>query len=401
MFSKHIILAALVLSFVAVVAAETFFYEPFHAGWEKRWVKSKAKDNYGEWKYTAGEWYGDAEEDKGIQTSQDARHYSISAKFDKPATSRGEKPLVLQFSTKHPQNIDCGGAYIKFLPTGANQEDFKDDTEYRIMFGPDVCGSATRRVHFIFNYKGKNLLWKKTLPCETDQLTHIYTAIINPDASYEVQIDGVKKESGNLYDDWDFLAPKEIPDPQAKKPADWVDEKEIVDPEDKKPEDWDQPKYIPDPQAKKPEDWSDEEDGTWEAPQIPNPDYKGEWKPRMIPNPAYKGEWSAPLIPNPDYVFDENVAKYDDIDYAGIEIWQVKAGTIFDNILVTDDIDVAREQAQKVVERAKKEKEAFDKIEAAKRQKEEEERKKREEEEARKKTEEAPAEEKKAEHDEL
>ncbi|KAL9650602.1 hypothetical protein ABK040_006403 [Willaertia magna] len=401
--SKTVILAALFACFAAIVSAETFFYEPFHAGWESRWVQSKAKTDYGVFKWTAGDWYGDAEEDKGLQTSQDARHYSISARFDKPATSRQDKPLVIQFSTKHPQNIDCGGAYLKFLPTGANQENFKDDTEYRIMFGPDICGSATRRVHFIFNYKGKNLLWKKTLPCEVDQLTHVYTAIVNPDATYEVQIDGVKKESGNLYDDWDFLPPKQIPDPEAKKPADWVDEKEIVDPEDKKPEDWDVPKYIADENAKKPEDWNDEEDGEWEAPKVPNPEYKGEWKAKMIPNPAYKGEWSAPLIDNPEYAHDESVGKYDDIEYAGIEIWQVKAGTIFDNILVTNDVEEAKAKAQEIVERAKGEKEMFDKIESEKRQKEEEERKKREEEEKAKQAETKPAEteEAKSEHDEL
>ena len=29
------------------------------------------------------------------------------------------------------------------------------------------------------------------------------------------------------------------------------------------------------------EDWDDEDDGEWEAPTIPNPEYKGEWKPKM------------------------------------------------------------------------------------------------------------------------
>ena len=41
------------------------------------------------------------------------------------------------------------------------------------------------------------------------------------------------------------------------------------------PADWDStPKEIPDPDAKKPEDWDDEADGEWEAPKIPNPEYK-------------------------------------------------------------------------------------------------------------------------------
>jgi calreticulin len=29
------------------------------------------------------------------------------------------------------------------------------------------------------------------------------------------------------------------------------------------------------------EDWDDEDDGEWEAPTIPNPEYKGEWKAKM------------------------------------------------------------------------------------------------------------------------
>ena len=85
------------------------------------------------------------------------------------------------------------------------------------MFGPDICGSATRKVHVIFNYKGKNHLIKKEIPCETDQLTHVYTLIVHPDQTYEVRIDGKTKQSGNLIDDWDFLPPRKIKDPNVSK----------------------------------------------------------------------------------------------------------------------------------------------------------------------------------------
>ena len=37
-----------------------------------------------------------------------------------------------------------------------------------------------------------------------------------------------------------------------------------------------------------PEDWDVEDDGAWEAPQIPNPKFQGEWKAKRISNPAYK-----------------------------------------------------------------------------------------------------------------
>lgn len=95
----------------------------------------------GTWKWTAGQWYAD-EDNKGIQTSPDARFHGFSAKMDKTLDNEG-KTLVLQYSTKYEQEIDCGGAYIKLLPDGLDQDKFGGDSEYSIMFGPDVCGSGT------------------------------------------------------------------------------------------------------------------------------------------------------------------------------------------------------------------------------------------------------------------
>jgi calreticulin len=214
------------------------------------------------------------------------------------------------------------------------------------MFGPDICG-ATKRTHLIFNYKGTNLLKKVDIRTESDELTHLYTLIVRPDQTYEVLIDNKSAASGNLLEDWDFLPPKEIPDPNVSKPADWVDDATIADPEDKKPADWDTvPEFIADPDAVKPDNWDDEEDGEWEAPTIPNPDYKGEWQPRMIQNPAYKGEWVHPKITNPEYTHDDNAYAFDDFGYVGIDIWQVKSGSIFDNIFIGDNVAEAKEHAE-------------------------------------------------------
>lgn len=73
-------------------------------------------------------------------------------------------------------------------------------------------------------------------PWQDDEYSHLYTLIVNPDNTYEVKIDNKKVESGNLEDDWDFLPPKKIKDPEAKKPDDWDDREKIPDPDDKKPE---------------------------------------------------------------------------------------------------------------------------------------------------------------------
>ena len=51
-----------------------------------------------------------------------------------------------------------------------------------------------------------------------------------------MKIDNKEAQSGKLEDDWDFLPPKMINDPDAKKPDDWVDNPKMDDPEDTKPE---------------------------------------------------------------------------------------------------------------------------------------------------------------------
>jgi calreticulin len=370
------------LGFVALSAAKVYFKEDFEdADWENRWVVSKNKGaEGGKWGWTAGKFYNDAEKDKGIQTTEDARFYQISAEF--PEFSNKGKDLVVQYRIKHEQNIDCGGGYLKLLPKGVDRENFNGDDAYNIMFGPDICGSGTKKTHLIFSYKGKNHLVKNEIRCEADEHSHLYTLILHPDNTYEVRIDNKEARKGSLKEDFDILAPKEIPDPDAKKPADWVDDAEIADPEEKKPEGYDDiPAEIPDPDAKKPDDWDDELDGEWEPPLIDNPKYQGPWSPKKIPNPAYKGAWVHPQVANPDYVDDENLYAYDSFGVVGIEIWQVKAGTIFDNILVSDSVADAESAAADFEKLQKGEKAAFDKAEEERKAKEDEERKKREEEE--------------------
>merc|ERR1712066_1178398 len=138
------------------------------------------------------------------------------------------------------------------------------------------------------------------------------------------------------------------------------------------PEDWEKPEHIADPDATKPEDWDDEMDGEWEPPMIDNPEYKGEWKPRQIDNPDYKGPWAHPEIDNPEYNPDDakDIGKYAENCKIGFDLWQVKSGTIFDNLLITDDPKVAAEQATSLFEVTKegekKMKDAQDEVERAK-----------------------------------
>ncbi|KAJ9457776.1 Calreticulin [Diplonema papillatum] len=315
------------------VAGETYFKETFDGAWDKRWTPS-AKEGLGKFVKAHSE-LSDVE---GLKTSEDAKFYAISAQTDKEYTNK-DKDLVVSFTVQHAQGIDCGGGYLKVMPK-TDAAAFTGDSEYFMMFGPDICG-YTKKIHLIFGYNGKNLLWKKEPKCESDKLTHLYTVIVRPDGTYEVQVDGAKKESGKLEDDWAFLEPKEIDDPSDKKPADWVDEAQMDDPEDKKPAGYDDiAASIPDPQAEKPEDWDEDEDGEWEAPTIPNPEYKGPWAPKKIPNPAYKGPWAAKKIANPEYKEDKDLyLTRKPLSTVGFDLWQVKSGTIFNNIIISDSVD--------------------------------------------------------------
>jgi len=380
MISRLSLFLALVATTVCLADKTVYFSEKFGDGesYRDRWVESTFKGTeQGKFKLSHGKFYGDAEADIGIQTSQDARFYGISAKV--PKFSNEGKTLVLQFTVKHEQKIDCGGGYAKVFPADLDQSQLNGDSKYLIMFGPDICGYSTKKVHVIFNYNGQNLLIKKDIKCKDDELSHLYTLILKPDNTYIVKIDNEQVEAGKLEEDWAFLAPKKIADPSQSKPADWVDNEKMADPSDTKPADWDQPEFIEDPEAKQPEDWDVEMDGEWAAAKINNPDYKGDWKAKEIDNPDYKGVWVHPEIDNPDYKDDPFLYRFTDIGAVGFDLWQVKSGSIFDNILLADSEEYAEEFGKETWGATKDaEKKMKDEVDEVERKKEEEKRKEEE-----------------------
>jgi len=218
------------------------------------------------------------------------------------------------------------------------------------MFGPDICGSS-KRTHVILNSETKkeNLMIKKDVNCEKDQLTHLYTLHIKSDNTFEVYVDNKSVRAGKLEDEFDFMEAKEIKDPAQSLPDDWVMESTVLDEEDVKPDGYDDvPEEIPDPEAVKPDDWDDEDDGEWEAPMVDNPDFEGEWSQKRIPNPDYKGSWEHPMIANPDYSFDENMFAVcaEECTHVGFELWQVTSGALYDDIIVTDSLEEAQKFAE-------------------------------------------------------
>lgn len=365
------------LALISQVAGKVWFEEHFNYAegkdeFLKKWhvPKHGPKDQegktieLGKWDIFSGLFNADKHINKGLHTTQDLHFYALYSKLPQPINNK-DKTLILQFSVKHEQLIDCGGGYLKLLPSDAVVDELNGETPYYLMFGPDICGPH-RIIHAIIHYKGTNYLLNKKVNAPADTETHLYRFLLRPDQTYQILLDNNEVAAGSLVDDWDCLGPKTIPDPKASKPHDWIDEAEIVDPEDFKPEDWDsEPEKIIDPHATKPADWDDDMDGEWSAPMIVNPAFKGQWKAKKIPNPAYTGPWEHPHIPNPDFKLDHNIYLMPKIGYIAFDLWQVKSGTIFDNILLTDDVDYADKLAEttwaSLQEEEKKAKEAYEK----------------------------------------
>jgi len=339
--------------FVLSVCSTVYFEERFEDDdWEQRWVYSRHRPTRGEsimgtFRQTAGAYYGNQRVQRGIQTIEDCGWYQISSKFKQQFNSTG-KDLIIQFTVRFEGGYECSGGYVKLLGPEMKPIRFHSQTPYYIMFGPELCKPNTHKLMFLVNRNGTNYDIHHLIDAFHDELTHSYTLIIFANRSYEIRLDGEKVMSGDLDNDFETGGVAMIADPEDFMPEDWDNRAEIPDPDDYKPITWDEREVIPDPNAVQPPEWRDHVQGKWTPPLIQNPDYLGVWKPRMIPNPNYKGEWTPRLIPNPSYLKDDGFGVFEDISYLGIEVYQTKAGSIFDNFLVTDDLKYAENTLREV-----------------------------------------------------
>ncbi|XP_043260945.1 calnexin-like isoform X1 [Colletes gigas] len=341
--------------------------------------------------------------DLGLVLKSKARHAAVSALLAKPFYFR-DNPLIVQYEVNFQEGQECGGAYLKLLtldPEHGDLKKFHDKTPYTIMFGPDKCGN-NHQLHFIFRHKNPLNGSIEEKHCKKprerledyfkDKQPHLYTLIIRPDNSFEIKVDNKVVNSGSLLDDFTppVNPPLEIEDPSDVQPEDWDDREKIPDLSAVKPDDWDEdapaqivdeddimpegwledePPMIPNPDSIKPEDWEVEMDGEWEPPDIPNPKcadvpgcgpykqkmkknprYKGKWSPPLINNPNYEGKWKPKLIHNPNYFNDEHPFRMMPIFAVGFELWSMSTDIFFDNILITDDEEIAKKWANDTFE---------------------------------------------------
>ncbi|KAL1506401.1 hypothetical protein ABEB36_005771 [Hypothenemus hampei] len=385
-------------------ASKVYFTEHFDDPdvFHKKWVRSEAKKDGidediakydGQWSIESPQKDG-LKGDLGLVLKSKAKHAAIAAPLIRPFVFK-DKNLIVQYEVLLQEGQECGGAYLKLLTdieSAKNLKNFHDKTPYSIMFGPDKCGND-HKLHFIFKHKNPINGSVEEKHCEkpnerledsfSDKLPHLYTLILRPDNTFEIQLDRKTIKSGSLLEDFNppVNPPAEIEDPEDKKPEDWDEREKIPDPNAVKPDDWDEdapaqivdesaivpdgwlenePTHIPDPKAEKPADWDSDMDGEWEPPLIENPACEsapgcGPWEPPLINNPAFKGKWRAPLIENPnykgkwrprkianpDYFEDKEPYKMQPITAVGFELWSMSKDILFDNIIITEEIEVA------------------------------------------------------------
>lgn len=91
------------------------------------------------------------------------------------------------------------------------------------------------------------------------------------------------------------------------------------------------------------------------------------------------GEWVHPEIDNPEYTPDEELYKQKEICAIGFDLWQVKSGTIFDDVLITDDVEYAKKALEGLKAKQEGEKKAKEELDKAEKEAAKEEEKKEEE----------------------
>lgn len=321
-----------------------YFWETFDSdAWKSRWIvgqKPKRGPPLGDFDVSAGSLYIDKKQQRGLIAIDDDSMYIISARFDKPFNTSG-RDLIFQYMVKNEGKIGTGSTKLKLFGNNFRPNTYNPKSFYEISFGQDFHDWDRHHVEFKIMRNRSEYISTKPLITFHDQLTHLYTLIIFANQTYQIRMDNWVDREATLEEDFNYCNPQFVEDPFDEKPKDWVDQAEIDDPNDLPPEEWrDIPRLIPNPNAKKPALWNDETDGVWERPLVPNPEFLIDWKPKRIKNPAFKGDWKPRIIENPEYNPDPKFGKPEKLMYVGMDNYIDKAATIWDNILVTDDMGV-------------------------------------------------------------
>uniref|UniRef100_A0A2K5ECS5 Calreticulin-3 n=1 Tax=Aotus nancymaae TaxID=37293 RepID=A0A2K5ECS5_AOTNA len=296
------------IGMLRVALATVYFQEEFLDGesprgrWQNRWVQSTNDSRFGHFRVSSGKFYGHKEKDKGLQTTQNGRFYAISARF-RPFSNKG-KTLVIQYTVKHEQKMDCGGGYIKVFPADIDQKNLNEKSQYYIMFGPDICGFDVKKVHVILHFKNQYHENKKLIRCKVSGVVaHACSPStlggqgkwITLGQEFETSLNNLKKAPRRRGECLQCQLPGRV------------------------------------------SDWNGELDGDWQAAMLHKPPCQDGLKPKGIDRDI----WLHHKMKNTNYLTQYDLSEFEDIGAIGLELWQVRSGTIFDNFLITDDEEYA------------------------------------------------------------
>ncbi|KAK7138389.1 hypothetical protein R3I94_013874 [Phoxinus phoxinus] len=296
----------------AATPEEVYFAEPFDANaLDRNWVLSKAvRDEQPKLLKYNGEWVVEEPREprflgnRGLVLKSPGRHHAISAYLRK-VYHFTDKPLCVQYEVFFQKLVDCGGAYIKLLSHSDDLRlsQFSDATPYTIMFGPDKCGSA-HKIHFIFShrnpvtgtYEEKHARQPEVDLSDyfTDQRPHLYTLNLYPDNTFEIFIDLTLINKGSLLEDMDTGTQE----PEYAALADGVHTSDLKLEHERT-------------------------DGASSRPALSNP------QSRPSRNPKDKDSREQPFTMSP-------------VAAVGFELWTLTGDVMFDNIFLSDSLEVAR-----------------------------------------------------------
>lgn len=330
---------------LASVIGVIHFQETFNDGdgWKSRWHQSKWRskhDHHGWFNITTKNMkpQGNA----ALEVIGTEQWHSIVAPFQ--SFSNVGKMLVIQYTVTVPWELVCANIDIQIGPKLKDYMKFGRHSPWHIKFGPYKCGHRHTRVVMDFRRGRKTFKPTTQIDYNMQQKNEpwVYRFVLYPDNSVLYTLDDTVVFKGSLEEDWSMVPPREIPDLNDTKPADWIDERYIPNPNSKKPHDWVDEARVPDENMKKPPHWDEAEDGPWK-PMKANPAYRGVWKPKLSVNPDYSGEWKQRMVKNPKYKPNPDLYAFDDISYVGFELWSVRGGAVVDDIIICDTIEEANE----------------------------------------------------------
>lgn len=111
-------ISAAIFAAASLVSAKIFFEDNFNYDgddWQTKWkVPSNNPNSLGQWELSSGKFFADERASQGLRTLNDLHFYALTAPLKEPFNNE-KGDLVVQFSVKNEQTLNCGGAYIKVL----------------------------------------------------------------------------------------------------------------------------------------------------------------------------------------------------------------------------------------------------------------------------------------------